>query len=143
MVITLKTLIFLAAILLSSCVNQLHSESVYQSLGGYQKVEEIAHNYILEIEKDPVIFEYFKESDVERYRIKIIEHICYHTGGPCEYTGDDMERVHDGMNITESDFNRGVDLLINAMNDADIPHRVQNKVLAIFAPMRKEIIYRP
>ncbi len=143
MVIVIKTLILLSAMLMSACVNQLHSESVYQSLGGYHKVEEIADNYIVEIEKDPVIFEYFKESDVERYRTKIIEHICFHTGGPCEYTGDNMERIHDGMNITETDFNRGVDLLINAMNEADIPHRVQNKVLAIFAPMRKEIIYRP
>lgn len=143
MVMAVKTFILFTAIFLSSCVNQLHSASVYQSLGGYQKVEEIADNYIMEIEKDPVIFEYFKESDVERYRAKIIEHICHHTGGPCEYTGDDMQRVHDGMNITESDFNRGVDLLINAMNTADIPYRVQNKVLAIFAPMRKDIIYRP
>lgn len=138
-----KTIIIITAIFLSSCTHKLHSESVYQSLGGYQKVEEIADFYILEIEKDPVIFEYFKDSDVERYRAKVIEHICHHTGGPCEYTGDDMQRVHDGMNITESDFNRGVDLLINAMNAADIPHRVQNKVLAIFAPMRKDIIYRP
>lgn len=101
------------------------------------------NNSIVEIEKHPVIFEYFKESDVERFRAKLTEHICFHTGGPCEYTGDDMEGVHDGMKITESDFNRGVDLLINAMDQADIPHRIRNKVLAIFVPMRKEMIYRP
>mgnify|MGYP000035313918 FL=1 len=143
MVATMKKLIVLIALLLSACANQFHTESVYQSMGGYQKVEEVVNNYIVEIEKDPVIFEYFKESDVERYRTKLTEHFCFHTGGPCEYTGDNMERVHDGMNITESDFNRGVDLLINAMDQADIPYRVQNKVLAIFAPMRREIIYRP
>lgn len=125
---------------MSACATQ--PQTVYQALGGHSKIEEIVDNYIDEIEHDPVVFEYFKESDMERYRTKIFEHFCFHTGGPCEYTGDTMERVHDGMNMSESDFNRGVDLLINSMNRANIPHRIQNRVLAIFAPMRKEIIYR-
>ncbi len=135
-----KILIISIVMLISACVTR--PDTVYQALGGYSKIEEIVEYYIDEIEHDPIVFEYFKESDVERYRTKITEHFCYHTGGPCEYTGDTMEKVHDGMNMSESDFNRGVDLLINSMNRANIPHRVQNRVLAIFAPMRKEIIYR-
>ena len=135
-----KILIISIVMLISACVTR--PDTVYQALGGYSKIEEIVEYYIDEIEHDPIVFEYFKESDVERYRTKITEHFCYHTGGPCEYTGDTIEKVHDGMNMSESDFNRGVDLLINSMNRANIPHRVQNRVLAIFAPMRKEIIYR-
>ncbi|WP_292986478.1 group 1 truncated hemoglobin [Nitrosomonas sp.] len=137
----MKTLIILLALLFSACASL--SNTVYQDLGGHSKIEAIVNNFIVEIEKDPIIFEYFKESDVERFRTKLTEHICFHTGGPCEYTGDDMKRVHDGMNMTESDFNRGVDLLINAMYQAGVPHRVQNRLLAIFTPMRKDIIYRP
>lgn len=139
----MNKLLLLTALLLSACAHPFHSQSVYQSLGGIQKIEEIVDNFVLEIERDPVIFDYFKDSDVERFRSKLTEHICFHTGGPCDYTGDSMERVHDGMNMTESDFNRGVDLLINAMYASRVPHRVQNKVLAIFVPMRKQIIYRP
>lgn len=137
----MKRILIVSLILtLSACATQ--PQTVYQALGGYTKIEEIVDYYIDEIEHDPVVFEYFKDSDVVRYREKIIEHFCYHTGGPCEYTGDTMERVHDGMDMSETDFNRGVDLLINSMNRANVPHRIQNKVLAIFAPMRKEIIYR-
>ncbi|SDU35704.1 hemoglobin [Nitrosomonas ureae] len=143
MVAIMKTLVILTVLFSSACVNQMSSVSVYKELGGYPKIEQIVDNFIIEIEKDPVIFEYFKESDVERFRTKLTEHICFHTGGPCKYTGDTMERVHDGMNITETDFNRGVDLLINAMYQADIPHRIQNKMLAIFVPMREQMIYRP
>jgi len=143
MVTIVKKVILLITLVSSACTHLFHSESVYHSLGGLPKIEEIVDNFIVEIESDPVIFEYFKDSDVERFRSKLTEHICFHTGGPCEYTGDTMERVHDGMNMTESDFNRGVDLLINAMYAANIPHRIHNKVLAIFVPMRKQIIYRP
>ena len=110
MVAVMKTLIILLALLFSACASL--SNTVYQDLGGHSKIEAIVNNLIVEIEKDPIIFEYFKESDVERFRTKLTEHICFHTRGPCEYTGDDMKRVHDGMNMTESDFNRDVDLLI-------------------------------
>lgn len=125
---------------LSACASQ-PEQSVYQQLGGQEKVTEIVQNFIYEIEFNETIFEYFKETDIQRFHDKLIEHICVHTGGPCEYTGDTMEQVHSGMQITEADFNLTVDLLVNAMTKANIPHRLQNKVLAIFAPMRKQMIY--
>lgn len=125
---------------LSAC-SSTSNQSVYTQMGGQQKVEEVVDNFITEIEFDPVIFEYFKDSDIGRFREKLIEHVCHLTGGPCEYTGDTMERVHGGMNITEADFNRGVDLFINAMDKANIPHPTQNKVLAILAKTRKQMLY--
>jgi hemoglobin len=58
------------------------------------------------------------------------------------YTGDSMLDVHAGMNINENHFNLMVDLLINAMDDANIPHNTQNKMLAKLATMRSDIIYK-
>jgi hemoglobin len=53
-----------------------------------------------------------------------------------------MEQVHSGMNITEADFNHGVDLFINAMNKADIPYMLQNRLLKAVAKTRDQMIYR-
>ncbi|MFT4807260.1 MAG: hemoglobin [Paraglaciecola sp.] len=115
--------------------------STYQQLGGQPKIEEIVDNFITEIEFDPVMFEFFKDSNIDRFREKLNEHICMLTGGPCDYTGDKMEQVHAGMNITESEFNHGVDLFINAMTKADIPHSIQNKILAVIIHTRDQMIY--
>lgn len=128
-------------LLLASCASQ-PDQTVYQQLGGKEKITEIVQNFIYEIEFNETIFEYFKDSDIQRFHDKLIEHICVHTGGPCEYTGDPMDKVHTGMHISEADFNLTVDLLIDAMTKADVAHPLQNKVLAIFAPMRGEMIYR-
>ncbi|WP_240919822.1 group 1 truncated hemoglobin [Paraglaciecola sp. 20A4] len=133
----LLTILFLG---LSAC-SSISQRSVYTQMGGQQKIEQVVDNFINEIEFDPVIFEYFKDSDIDRFREKFIEHLCNLTGGPCQYSGDTMVQVHSGMNMTEADFNRGVDLLINAMNTAQIPHTVQNKVLAILATKRNEMLY--
>ncbi len=128
------------AMLLSGCASQ--PESLYSELGGEGKVSEIVNNFVTEIEYDPVILAYFEGSDIDRFIAKFEEQICMVSGGGCEYTGDTMEQVHGGMDINEKDFNRTVDLLINAMNKANVPHPLQNRLLSKLAPMRGQMLYR-
>jgi hemoglobin len=124
---------------LNGCANT--QSNLYDELGGKQAIANIVDNFIHEIEFNQTMFRYFAESDIDRFREKLNEHLCLLANGPCEYTGDTMEQVHAGMNISEGDFNLGVDLFIEAMNKANIPHPVQNKLLAKMVPTRKEIIY--
>lgn len=133
-------LILFTCLILTACANQ--NVSTYQELGGQAKIEEIVDNFITEIEFDPVMYEFFKDSDINRFREKLNEHLCLLTGGPCQYTGDSMEQVHAGMNISESVFNHGVDLFINAMTKANIEHATQNKVLATMIHTRDQMIYK-
>lgn len=118
-----------------------HSKSLYERVGGQVGIEKISDAFIDEIQYDKKTLSFFLDTNIDRFREKFIEHICVHLDGPCTYTGDDMLNVHKGMNITEADFNRVVELLINAMTKAGIPHGTQNQVLAKFAPMRSEMIY--
>ncbi|WP_100657476.1 group I truncated hemoglobin [Alteromonas flava] len=134
-------LFLISALCLLTVACASRSSSVYEQLGGAEKVTEIVENFVVEIEQDPTILAYFEGANIDRFIEKLSEQICQRTGGPCEYTGDSMEKVHGGMNITEADFNRTVDLLINAMNKAQIPHPLQNEVLAVLAPTRKEMLY--
>jgi hemoglobin len=135
----MKHIIFFVCLFLFGCASS--QQTTYEQMGGQAKIEKVVDNFITEIEFDPTMFEYFKNSDIERFREKMVEHICLLTQGPCKYTGDKMEEVHAGMNITESDFNHGVDLFIRAMTKADIPHPIQNKILSVMTPERKKMIY--
>ena len=116
--------------------------TTYDALGGSKKIEQIVDYFIDQIEFDRTLYNYFKDSNINRFRDKLIEQLCQVTGGPCAYSGDSMRSVHAGMNVTESDFNRTVDLLTKAMTKADVPYRLQNKVLKVLAPTRNDIIYR-
>ncbi len=94
-----------------------------------------------EIEYNDTILPYFAESDIERFIAKFSEQLCVFSGGPCEYSGDTMEQVHGGMNITEAHFNLTVDLFINAMNKANVPHRLQNQLINRMTHTREQMIY--
>ena len=132
--------VFLVTIFLSACAGQ-HQQSLYEQVGGQATIEKISDEFINEIQYDKQILAFFLDSNIDRFREKLIEHLCVHLDGPCTYTGDDMLTVHEGMNITEADFNRVVELLINAMTKVGVPHRLQNQILARFTPMRGDMIY--
>lgn len=132
----------LLVFLLWGCQSLSSSGSLYDELGGMPGIEKITDNFIEEIGFDQQIVRHFAETKIERFREKFIEQICAESGGPCQYSGDSMVDVHTKMNITEAEFNRTVDLLINAMNKAGVAHATQNRLLAKLAPMRGDIIYR-
>ncbi len=133
--------IFIAFYLLIAGCTTPTQPTLYDQLGGESGITNIVENLVQEIGQDKQIFHYFAESRVSRFKKNLVEHFCAITDGPCRYTGDNMVDIHTGMQINESDFNHMVDLLINAMNSENIPHRIQNKLIARLAPLRNEIIY--
>ena len=137
----------LALCLLNGCAAPFSSSSsssknLYQALGGKVKIEEIVDNFINEIAFDEPTYQFFKNSNMRRFKEKLSEQLCVLADGPCTYSGDSMEQVHTGMNISESEFNKGVDLFINAMDKANIPHTLQNRLLKEMAKTRSQMIYR-
>ncbi|MEJ6495661.1 group 1 truncated hemoglobin [Pseudoalteromonas lipolytica] len=137
MIKTLFTFVF--TVMLVGCVSS-NNGTLYQQLNGKQGVEKLVESFINQIGHDERILAYFKQSNVAHFRQGFITHLCSVTDGPCEYKGDNMVDIHTGMNIPEKDFNRVVELLINAMDEQQIPQTVQNKILSRLAPLRPEII---
>lgn len=138
-----KSLSVLAlSVLLCACATSPASSTLYEQLGGEAGVTQIVDNFIVEISFDSTIVKHFENTDQNRFRTKLIEQICELSDGPCRYTGDSMAQSHDKMNISESEFNKTVDLLIAAMNKAGTPLAAQNRLLARLKTLREEIIYR-
>ena len=117
-------------------------DSLYQALGGQQGIERIVDGFIFEIGGNDEIFHHFERVSIDRFREKQIEHLCVLSGGPCEYRGDNMVNVHRGMNITEAEFNSTTNSLITAMDKAEVSIANRNRLLAIIAIMRNDVIYK-
>ncbi|WP_125558643.1 group I truncated hemoglobin [Pseudoalteromonas rubra] len=114
--------------------------SLYQQIGGQAGLERLVDLFIQQIGRDKAILPYFAKANVSHFRQGFITHLCDTLDGPCEYQGDSMVQIHTGMKITEADFNRVVELLINAMTEAGIAHTTQNQILSKLAPLRSKMI---
>ncbi|MFN3709756.1 MAG: group I truncated hemoglobin [Alishewanella aestuarii] len=128
-------------ILLSAC-SHTTKPSLYQQLGGEQGIAAITDGLLREIEQDQRIVHHFVDTDIARFRRLLTEQLCNISGGPCQYTGGTMQQSHTGFNITQADYDALVENLINVMQQQNISISAQNQLLALLAPMYKDITYR-
>ncbi len=136
------SMLLIALFLLNACVKQTKPESLYDQLGGAPTIDLITKNLLDRILNNEKIAFLFKETVREDLHEKIVSQLCQETGGPCVYEGLDMVEAHSGQEIKYSEFDVFVEDLILAMEDANVPFTLQNKFLAIFAPMREDVTYQ-
>lgn len=129
-------------LLLAGCarVPVVPDQQFHAELGGLPAIERFVEDLLFRIADDPRIAHHFVDIDVLRLHEKLVEQICFESGGPCTYTGDPMKIVHAGLGITEADFNVLVEHLVDAMQAEGVPRTAQNRLLRRLAPMRADVL---
>ena len=94
---------------------------------------------MIKLIEDPRTRNYFAEADQTHIKAMLAEQFCVILGGPCTYTGKGMKEAHARLAINEGGFNALVEDLQLAMDMHGIPFRAQNKLLAVLAPMHREV----
>ena len=120
---------------------QSDTTSLYQALGNNAGVSAIIDGLFRRISTDTRIVHHFDETDIALFRERLIEHICWIADGDCAYHGESMEKTHQGLNITQADFDALVGHLIASMKEQHIPLATRNALLKRLAPMYSDITY--
>lgn len=115
-------------------------QTLYEQMGGEPKMRAIAEEFTRVLLADDRTNFTFAETDTEKFTQLFYEQLSEVTGGPVKYTGRSMQESHDKLNITNGMFNALVEDLYIAFERNDVPYRLQNKVMAIFAPMQRDIV---
>ena len=115
-------------------------DSTYQGLGGQSGIKKIVGTFVPMVLADPRINESFKDTDLKNLSMRLEEQLCELSGGPCKYKGKDMKEIHDGLNITNAQFNALAEDLQAAMDKHGVAPAVQNKLVAKLAPMQKDVV---
>ena len=116
--------------------------SLYQRLGGEPVVTAVANELIDAVSADPHMNQSFAKVDLKRVKRLLAEQICSLTGGGCTYTGDSMAEVHAGHNIRDAEFFGLVEKMRVIMIRNGIALRERNELLAILAPMKRDVVTR-
>ena len=115
-------------------------DAVYQGLGGKPGIQKLVAALVPGMLADPRIKEAFKDSDLKNLSMRLEQQFCALSGGPCKYEGKDMKEIHDGMNVTNFEFNALAEDLQIAMEQQGVASSIQNKLMAKLAPMQKTIV---
>ena len=113
---------------------------LYQALGEKAGITRLMDDFVNRLVQDPRIGEHFKDVKPAALKESLTDQICSLSGGPCQYKGADMKSVHADMDINKGHFNALVEVLQKAMDGQGIPFAQQNRLLALLAPMHRDII---
>jgi hemoglobin len=122
----------------------MHKEkTLYQRLGGYDAISAVVKDLAVRLVTDKQLGIYFKGLSNDS-KNKLIAHltdfVCSATGGPCIYTGRDMKTAHEGLGISDSDWNRFVELTKETLNKFRVPPKEQQEFLQAVAPLKSVIV---
>ena len=115
---------------------------VFEQFGGMPGMTALMDEFMVILLEDPRMRPFFEKVEHDRVKRQLAEQFCAILGGGCAYSGRDMKETHAAFGIDKADFNALVEDLQIAMDRRDIPFRAQNKLLALLAPMHREVINR-
>jgi hemoglobin len=115
---------------------------VYKAFGEEAGLVALMDDLMVRLLADPRTHRFFAEADQAKIKKHLVEQFCVILGGPCSYTGRDMQAAHKGFDIDRAAFNALVEDLQLAMDARKIPFRAQNRLLAKLAPMHRDIEHR-
>jgi hemoglobin len=117
-------------------------KSLYERLGGQSAIVAVVDDFVGNVAKDKRINAFFAKADIGRLKARLVEQICAGTGGPCFYSGRDMMCAHAGMGIRSADFDALVGDLGKTLKKFKVPKKEQGELVAILAPMKRDIVER-
>ena len=119
------------------------SPSLYRRLGGREGIAQVVGDFTANMAADPRVNERFKDAkpaEIEKFKSNLSDQICEATGGPCSYLGKDMKTAHQGMRITEAEWNATVENLVKALDKNNVPVQAKQELLGALGPMKKDIV---
>ncbi len=121
--------------------------SLYDRLGGTTAIASVVDGFVANVAADARINKFFTRvakdtAAMREFKQKLVDQICQGSGGPCTYTGKDMKTAHQGMGLTNADFDALVEDLVKALDTAGVQQKEKDDLLAILGPMRTDIVTR-
>jgi hemoglobin len=77
--------------------------------------------------------------NVETLRKHLVQFLSLATGGPAQYDGKTMKEAHDGLKITNTEFDASIGDLQASLDRLKVPTREQKELLAIMESTRPQI----
>jgi hemoglobin len=120
----------------------MSNDSLYDRLGGYDAISAVANDLLPRLQADSVLGRFWSnrgEDGIEREKQLLIDFLATNAGGPIYYTGRDMKVSHQGMQISESDWDAFLGHLNATLDAFEVPQRERDDVLGFIQSTKDDI----
>lgn len=128
---------------LSAGMVRAAESSLFAAMGGEKVLKASVDRFADIVVADHRIDFTFADTDLSKFKFLLYEQLCELSGGPCRYSGRDMATAHAKLAITTAEFNALAEDLYLALGQSGVAYRQQNKLMALLAPMQRQIVKPP
>jgi hemoglobin len=118
-------------------------KTLYERLGGYDTLAAATDDLLRRLTSDPDIGVYWRGHRIDsmkRDRQLIVDFLCEATGGPTIYRGRDMQTSHEGLRISQRDWDIFVDHTVATLDHFAVPEPEKGEFLACAASLKGDIV---
>jgi hemoglobin len=113
---------------------------LYDRLGGQRAIVAVVDDFIGRVAADDRIKLRFANTDIPNLKRLLVEFVCMASGGPCAYTGQDMETSHAGMELVDDEFTALVEDLTATLDKFNVPAKEKGELLGALGPLQPLIV---
>lgn len=136
-------LAFVLMVSIPLVAQETKQKSLYERLGGYDAIAGVVDEFINRLATDKQLSRFvvgLSNDSKKKLRQHVLDQLCEAAGGPCIYTGRDMKTVHEGLGITEDDWNIAAKHLVGSLEKFKVPQKEKDEVVAIVTSLKKDIV---
>ncbi|MDT7808124.1 MAG: hemoglobin [Acidobacteriota bacterium] len=118
-------------------------KSLYERLGGYNAIAAVVDDFVGRLVTDKQFERFFvghSTDSKKRIRQHIVDQFCAAAGGPCIYTGRSMKDSHQGMGITEAEWDAAAKHLVATLDKFKVGEQEKKDLLAFVGSLKNDIV---
>ena len=120
--------------------------SLYQRFGGHDVIAAFVEDLMPRLTGDPSIGIYWKgkcRDSLRKDNQLVLEFLCMAFGGPSAYLGRDMKTSHDGLGITNAEWDIFLTHTKATLNKLGIADQEKGEFLAAAESLKADIVEAP
>lgn len=120
-------------------------KSLYDRLGGYDAISAVVDVFLERVWADPVVGRFFVGMGTDtrnQLRQKNKNLLCFNTGGPCKKINRPLKFAHEGLGITNQEFDIVVNHLAVTLKNFKVPQREHDEVMTKVVNLRSYVVER-
>lgn len=122
-------------------------KTLYQRLGGYdaiaKTVDAFLPHLIQELPKLGTMATGLADASKVRNRQMIVDQICMLTGGPCIFVGRPNDVTHQGLGITQEDWDKSQKALGITLDEMGVKDPDKSELISVIDTLKGDIIQKP
>ncbi|MEM6429505.1 MAG: group 1 truncated hemoglobin [Deinococcota bacterium] len=117
------------------------SLTIYEALGGEATFHAAVNELYDRILSDARINHYFANTDMNVQRKHMASFMMMVFGGPNEYLGRTMHDAHQGLQLSEDDFQAVTEHLVGTLQHFEVPQATINGIVSAVASLTPEVVH--